>query len=412
MNENIPIVLLYGSMVTGGIQTLIVRYINHLVELGVPVSLVCKPGNLLEKINNGCDVFLYTHSLDLFRVSRSIKSKVNGSKGLSLISFDGPSLLDGLLLEILVPSICSHISGVFHPRALFMDEESLLKHTTYKLAVYAAGAPSIFFMNQECRSSHQRSFCQALKDAPLIPVPINAHSFSYVPREASNKVKVVSVGRYTPFKAYNLSAPAIIDESNKLGVEVYWTFYGWGSLKDKMISIAGSSKKAGFIQVRDELDYESLPLISREYDIFVGMGTSALEAASAGLPSIIAIDSCEYFTYGFLDKLPFGNVGEMLSRPPGLRISQCIHRFSLLPQCHRWQLAAECRKSAVRYTMEAFHDSITKQLSNSGRFRSNAFPKYLALLYASVVYPILVISAFPRRLFGLGRKLREALIFA
>ena len=53
------------------------------------------------------------------------------------------------------------------------------------------------------------------------------------------------------------------------------------------------------------------PTIFSDYDIFVGMGTAALEASSFGLPSIIAATD-KRVSYGFLglDTFDFGNNGE------------------------------------------------------------------------------------------------------
>jgi hypothetical protein len=141
------------------------------------------------------------------------------------------------------------------------------------------------------------------------------------------------------------------------------------------------------------------------------MGTSALEASSAGLPSVIAIDSCSYMTYGFLNQLPFGNVGEMLSCPPKIRISQCIHEFSLLSENQRRQLGVECRSSSLRYTKESFHDSITKHLSNSALRQRNNPAKCLAILYACTVMLTLAVCFLPRKLINTTACiLREAFI--
>jgi len=353
-------ILIYGLMKPGGIQTLILRYVDFLLENKIKVHLVCKGGPLLSSLNPIVSLYVYRNTIDLIRVSSLINCiSVNFASAYRLLSFDGPSLIDGFCLEALIPSIKSHISGVFHPRAYFMDDDHPLRHKAYYYALKGRFNCKIFFMNSECLFSCSRKFPELFRESVIIPLPIRSHPYRYVPSKSNNHINIVSVGRYTSFKAYNLSASQIIDECQLQGISVTWTFFGYGPLKEEMIRLAFSTGKCNQIRILDTLDYTDFADVVNSFDLFVGMGTAALEASCLGVPAIFAIDGNKYYTHGFTFDLPFGNVGEELPNRGIHRISKLISYFANLSFQQKLSISQSCRSATKDYSLDNFHALIS-----------------------------------------------------
>ena len=356
-DNNYTIILVYGKMHTGGVQVLILRYIEFLINNGYRVILVCRNGKLLSEINTKCELYIFERTIELITISSMINSLNKQSKSAYLISFNGPSLINGLLLESLSPFIRSHISGVFHPKAL-VDSRVSLQSFSYKVALKLLGSESLFFMNHECYLSTRKHWPFLSADCKIIPLPITARTRTHFPRPNSEVINIISVGRYVPFKAYNLAASEVIKECNSLGVRVKWSFYGDGPLKEQMQSMADNSSFSDSIHIFDLLEYSSMLDAIASYDIFVGMGTAALEASSIGVPSIIAIIGDKYKSYGFLKDLPFGNVGEHIVSRQSTPISELICKFSALSSSEKNNLSLACREAASLYSEQSFHDAV------------------------------------------------------
>jgi hypothetical protein len=65
-------------------------------------------------------------------------------------------------------------------------------------------------------------------------------------------------------------------------------------------------------------------------DVFVGMGTSVLEAANTGTPSCVAVENQGEACYGFLHEAPTDSVGDRVDSFPERRLDDVLHSFAFL----------------------------------------------------------------------------------
>ena len=237
-------------------------------------------------------------------------------------------------------------------------------------------------------------------NSAIIPLPIKSFPSLYSPRKLSNQIKIISVGRYTPFKAYNISASQIIEECNCLGIDISWVFYGWGPLKTQMEQIVVSSNKADRIKIFGQLNYREFFSVVKEFDLFLGMGTSALEASSIGVPTIVAVDGNKYLTYGFISELPFGNVGEILDIPPIKRISECIKGFAALSSDQKSMLSHACRKASQRYSIGGYHDCLSALSGRRDKKEVKPFVMAMVVTYCKTLMLLANFALFLRKLFS------------
>ncbi|MBJ6983002.1 glycosyltransferase [Luteimonas sp. MC1572] len=353
-------ILVYGSLRTGGIETLIVRMANYLAKNGFGVMVCCGDGGLLHALPSSAHVVTYNDTGDLRRKLRAEGGSIlSEAMDVIIISFDPISAPRALQVELQCASRgrITHLSGVFHPRAYFMTGERQDRIVLNHWVARAVGYPHLFFMNEECRSSHAKRWNVDLGRSPIATLPIDAAENAWA-ANAGSQLRIVSVGRLVDFKAYNLGAPWIVATLRERGVHVSWDIYGDGPLQGKMEKEIAECNVRDLVRLKGELPYCDFQRTVASYDIFVGMGTAALEAAMLGVPTICATDSQRERCYGFLHELPYGNVGELQSNLPAVEMPTLIADFAHADLSVRTKESEMCRAAAIRYEMGGFIDQL------------------------------------------------------
>lgn len=356
----LDILLVYGSLRTGGIETLIVRLANFYVSLGVHVSVCCTLGGVLESLlDREVNIIRYSETNDLIRVIHARKHVSPAGSRQLIVSFDPISAARALMIETTLSHSeeISHVTGIFHPRAYFMTGERRDRVCLNYLIARAVGKNSLFFMNEECRASHSIKWNTDLDVCSILALPINRVAAKWRPSEKAI-VRIVSVGRLVDFKAYNLGVSKVIRECLDRGVEVTWDIYGDGPLKCEILKEIEAHGVANDVCLMGELEYARFYATVTHYDLFVGMGTSALEAAMIGVPTIcITVDESTR-CYGYINSLPFGNVGERLSYPPTIELADLIQAYSACEPAQRVVLSNQSRTAAEKYSMPIFAEAL------------------------------------------------------
>ena len=143
-------------------------------------------------------------------------------------------------------------------------------------------------MNEACLVAHRVNYGYVLKNAVVIPLPMTMGPEARAIR-SSARICVVTVARLVPMKGYVeglILAVAVAVHEEQLDVEL--KVIGAGPLMSRLKWIAFRSGISDRVTFAGAVSYGDLPAIYRNADIFVGMGTTVLEAASHGVPVIIA----------------------------------------------------------------------------------------------------------------------------
>lgn len=382
--EKQPVVfLLYGPLRTGGIETLIVRLANHYADRNFNVVLFCGDGGtLLPLIRKSVTVTTYNRTSELIVASRKIARDIQINSTILMVTFDPISAARGLALDVALRKKLKikHVSGVFHPRAYFMSGERRDRVLLNYLVARAIGLDNLFFMNEECRSTHSARWKRNLSSSPILSLPISYQERKWVCRR-SETLHVVSVGRLVNFKSYNLGIAKIVSECRERGVHLRWAIYGEGPLEDQMrheISRLGVQDKIVFF---GSLSYEMYSETISKYDIFVGMGTAALEASMLGVPTICATVDEPSSSYGYIYELPFGNVGEKIYGRPTNPIGDLVARYNLMPDSQRESVSDLCREYSKRYGIPEFVNSLESLKENYSGHNFQGRKYMVSLLY-------------------------------
>lgn len=389
------LILVYGSLRVGGIETMIVRVANFYARSGCHVSVCCTAGGELEALlDPKVSVIKYNSTKDLIRAIRLLESWRNGESRVLMISFDPISAARALMVEAKLDrrACLTNISGVFHPRAYFMTGERRDRVWINRLLARAFGKSRFFFMNEECLSSHALRWNESLEKCSILPLPIDDVGATWSPSH-SKAIRIISVGRLVDFKAYNLGAAKTVRACLDRGIDVSWSIYGEGPLRDSVESEINVFGVQSFVGLQGTLAYENFAKEVVSYDLFIGMGTAALEAAMLGVPTICATVDMSTGCYGYIQDLPFGNVGERLKEIPSIEFDQLIEAYHLATDEDRWQLSCRSRAAAEKYGMReyAFELSQISELKDAG-------PPWLFKLAVAEMYRLITESLFARTL--------------
>jgi glycosyltransferase involved in cell wall biosynthesis len=219
--------------------------------------------------------------------------------------------------------ICTHLKpavfpnaklilGVYHPRAFITDTYLGPSPDTrmYKRLFSQMPSENILFMNEVVRDNHAQWFKNKFEHSSIIPLPVS------LPARRTGSVsidttKIVSIGRLVQFKNYVLPVIDTLKELNHAGHDFKFYIYGDGPLQKEIeqhIKAQGLEKN---VFLCGKIKYSEIYDLLKSAWLFIGMGTSIIEASAYGVPSLQAIESeHKNVTYGFFDQLNGYTVGE------------------------------------------------------------------------------------------------------
>ena len=308
-------------LIMGGIETLIMRMSDWLIDNGHNVTIVSSEGgSQVEKISPQVQVYTvgsvrfnlacYPVPLSFLYSDDLIKSFRDADV---VMSFTEPGCMFSYHMCRSSKSQAKVVSGVFEP-SMFLGSyeyfDSIFWHTIHN--------KNKFYMNQVIVdiNKEQGKFTDGVK---VWPLPINVKKFIPVSKQNIRKNNVIlSIGRLDRMKGYNVYMPSIIRDLIDAGYkDIEWHIIGDDETngleptKAEMLEQIKKYKIESHVKMLGIVDYSNLINHLGSAKVFVGMGTAAVEASSAGIPSICAIIH-EYNakTYGFLWDQPEGCVGE------------------------------------------------------------------------------------------------------
>lgn len=341
------VVLINDGFFLGGIEVLELKIARRLVDLGFSVTIACRASSKLKPEIAGVELLQHLGLSDLCTRYPKLHG---GTPNVILASFHPKSALASIIISEKLTRSFRNTPTLFHwvshSRAFFFGSNpvtlSFLKKTFFKLP-----RESTFFMNDAARDSHERYWRQNLSDYPVLRIvgrPPLQQKTNYA---SSRKIRIASIGRLVPFKAYNIHSPKIIRELVDGGLDVEWDIWGYGPDQEKIQDNAQRLGVADRVRLNGALDHGALDETVKNYDLFVGMGTAAIEAAKVGVPTILALENGFDRGYGFIAAAPGDSVGDKIDGAPEERIAETILRFAQLSPTERAALGAACIEAAL-----------------------------------------------------------------
>jgi glycosyltransferase involved in cell wall biosynthesis len=321
------ILLINHSLYTGGVETLIVRMANWLARSGHGCSILLRDqfdGDLTPLLDLRVRKVVVGNAWDWLAVPiarRAVWNMWALPTPDMIYSFEKNWIVIGPLISALFPEKAPVVTtGAYHLNQFAYEDRPANPGRLMKLLeeIYDRSYPDShkFYMSEETRIGHELHFARSISNGWIWPLPIEAVSMP-LSGNISPRFTIVSIGRLTRFKTYSWYMVPILYRLKERFPNIQWHVYGFGECQHELVETIW--KKAiddGLIVFHGRVKYELIRDVFQNATVFVGMGTTLLEAAAAGVPCIPAlVDDETASSWGFIDKMPYYTVGETV---PGM----------------------------------------------------------------------------------------------
>jgi glycosyltransferase involved in cell wall biosynthesis len=293
----------------GGIETFLLRLISILKRQGVDVTVVLikdeYEAGLLSQLKEMADVYTLSELIPL--TSSKILS-VLGAKFDWIFSTSSHSLILSAYMvgHRIYPD--AHICCGVYQTEMFCGMPSW-KRPQYRLVrnIFANHVPhqNILFCNEAGRKHHERNLATSFQTSTIANLIVDIEKYYPPVRDEINRNKIVSVGRICDYKTYNFTMLDVLSDLNSRGLFFHYHIHGDGELRVMLENILQERKLTDQVTIHGEFPYDQFKEKVRDAFIFVGGGTSLIEAAACGVPALTTIEYSDVAdSYGFIHEVP------------------------------------------------------------------------------------------------------------
>jgi glycosyltransferase involved in cell wall biosynthesis len=366
------LLLVYPGLQVGGIETLIVRMARALADRGHQVwVLLGREGDpaLMAQLRRSATVLLGSDRF--FGARRSLR-------GLPRVDADfvycmsAPSLLVGLAARDVLAPRARLLAGAYFPREYCPSRLGWRYQDRLAARAFAAlPAANAVFMNTYAAREHGEALERDFGASPVVPIAVEVERFGRVERRPDLR-RAVSIGRLTDFKTYSFHMVDVVRRLRARGLEVEYHHYGDGEERDRLRRHVEAAGMERYVVLHGGIPYQRMEEVLGDAGVFVGMGTAAIEAAAAGVPTVVALESSPTpASHGFLHELPAGNAGELIPGAPVHDLGSLVERALRAGEAEYRALSDASRRAAGAYSAPAVVDRFEAALAASEAF---AFP--------------------------------------
>lgn len=162
-------------------------------------------------------------------------------------------------------------------------------------------ATNVIFFNETSRANYVDYYNnQEYLTTALVPVGITIDLPPALPPEPLG-CRILSIGNLVAFKTYNAHVIRVVAALKARFPGISYDIYGAGPEADRLVRLAIELDVADRIRLHGTIQYADVREAVEACDLFVGSGTSLVEAAAVGRPAMIGIESISTpETYGYL----------------------------------------------------------------------------------------------------------------
>ena len=368
----------------GGIASIVVMVTRYLAERHIACASLVFGDVPINKLHPDV-VAIDVGQTGFWTTCKQIARSMPDGEDIIIVSFDPKTsayavLVSSYLRMARATGSVKHLINVLHPREFFPHFENMRTHRMNRMLASMIGPESFVYMNEPVQRSHEKFFKWKPTSPATLTVPMDARPPRWTSQARSDRLlRVCSVGRIVAFKAYNFEAVGVSKELANLGLEISWDIFGYGDDEAKLKTMLKKQGKSR-VCLKGELPIRQFDATVSKYDVFVGMGLSALQAAQLGVPTILAVESAGSESYGWLDRVPHGIVGENIAGVQKQQISEVLIKFSEMSVSKRREVSARQVRAAERYSVDAYIKGL-KSIASISLDQRTLLPKLASLAY-------------------------------
>jgi glycosyltransferase involved in cell wall biosynthesis len=293
----------------GGVETFLLRLIPVLKDRGIEVSMLLLhkeyDADLFAKLQEMADVHFLSDIMPLRR--ENFVAAMGQRFDWIFTTFSHALILGGYLIGRGIYPAAHLCCGVYqteifcHPPRWKRPDYLFVRYFFSNLLPHH----NILFCNEAGRKQHAMSHHVSFSDSTVANLIIDAEGYYPPERSMIQPWKIVSVGRICDFKTYNFTMLDTLEALNKRGMHFEYHVHGDGDMKDELEYAVQQRGLTGQVILHGEFPYHRFKEIVSDAFVFVGSGTSLIEAAACGVPSLTTIEySKQPETYGFIHEVP------------------------------------------------------------------------------------------------------------
>lgn len=284
------------------------------------------------------------------------------------------------------------VFGVYHSNELAWGRGDLPGYERYfRNSIFEHKSVTLLFFNDVSREITLKNNNVSHDSSRTFPLGVDLPT---EPRLVMAKqpgiLRVVSVGRLTEFKTYNLSMMSVVHKLASQGVDIQYHVYGSGSLQQRMLQEIDHLGLKDHVVLHGDLSYSLLDKTLKAYDVFVGSGTALLHAAANGVPCIAAIENEPApKTYGFFSDLSGSDYHEQTSSYEKKTIFDVLMKFESLDNVGRAVLEHNHFLKSKSFDIETCAANFKVALDSAPVRKCSkiSFYKYMGLFFIAEFVP-------------------------
>ena len=345
----------------GGVETLLVRLIPLLSARRVSVTLVLLENRVNDEFASALAPFCQIKFInDAFPFSRTkLRRFFGGEFDAAFFTISQALIFGSWMLHRAGYSNTKTVLGAYQTE-IFCPEAQLWQYHRLKVRRILASdihASAIIFGNTAGRDFHATRLGIPLHDSTIIQLFVDVGKYEFKLRRSLPRKRVVSIGRVTEYKTYNFTLLPVFKQLVEEGHDVEWHIYGDGEQLDdlkKMVSAAGLES---IVFAHGVLNYSKFQSVLEDSFLYIGGGTTLIEAAACGVPSLTTIEYAPHpVSYGFISEIAGHNLIEpSLDKKTYLLKDRIVETLNC---SHEEYLALQqtCYEKALSYSSESIVD--------------------------------------------------------
>lgn len=286
------IVFVYRNLVIGGIQSLLIRLSDALIANNYSVTIYYN--SIYE---NGENDYI-GRGVKLAKYEGFCPNELNKIDEIqSIITFEAEVYIKLVINnhrfnkdkdKIYLYSVHPYTFEYFYDGVKYDLFRKLFHKTFYNFVKNSVEAGFVFFMDEQCLNSTSKEYSinvdKITIDDYILRIIMQAEDNYSLESRNQSEVKILTVTRSDfPFKGYVKglieTCASLLDE----GYNLFLTIITSGNQKDKLNEWCSDLKN---VKIIEDVNYDKLSAYYRNSDIYIGMGTTVLEAASEGIITI------------------------------------------------------------------------------------------------------------------------------
>ena len=302
------ITFVYENIVIGGVQTLLIRLSKALIKIGVNVEIyysrIYERGELeFEEI--GTNMYSYTRQYPY--------DIIESNKNSNIITFEVGTYMDMVVANkkssntsIFLYSVHPYTFEYFYKSCKYSIFYKIFHNQYYKFVKRTVENGGVMFMDEQCFNHTCTEYdINNIDDIDkyLLRVIMPVDDVEFNMDIHNNLFNILTVSRADfPFKGYIKGLINCFKELQMSGKKLKLTIITSGTEKEQVYKWCENQEN---IEIIEDVSYEKLKKYYREANVYVGMGTTILEAAASGVVAIpIAPYTYECNTYGLFSEKP------------------------------------------------------------------------------------------------------------